>query len=107
MKRFDEELNKLQIEYGFGERSSISDEETEMYKNHTKEGKDLPKDIFRTYINNKETFQKIVRYDISIEEKIEYLMLKQTSCIQIIKYCTIFVTVVVLIWLFVICHSLL
>ena len=107
MKRFKENLSKLQIEYGFSESRRISDEEKEKYEKLTQEGAELPGDVFRTYINNKETFHKIVQYNISIEEKIEYLMLKQTSCVQIIKYCIICITVIVLICFFALGISLL
>ena len=107
MKRFMENLRQLQIEYGFGESRRISDEEKEKYEKLIQEGAELPRNVFRTYINNRETFQKVVQYDISMEEKIEYLMLKQTSCIQIIKYCIICITVIVLVCFFALGISLL
>lgn len=92
MKNFLTEFQSLRMEMGFNKKVQVSDEEAKALDTLRREGKNMPEDITWHMENGKCIYSRIESSEVSLEDKMEYLMMKQTACINMIKNCVVFIT---------------
>ncbi len=91
------ELNYLQYELQLLQKSDCSKEENKKYKELLKQGQDLPEGIYRykaesgEYLDQFYTIHKPT--ELSSDERMEYILLKQFQQVKTIKNCVLFFTI--------------
>jgi len=91
------ELNSLQYEIELMQKIDCSKEDNKKYRELSKQGLPLPEGV---YAYKTETGEDMYQYytihiatELSKEERIEYIMLKQFQNIKTIKNCVLFFTI--------------
>ncbi len=97
------------MKYDLYEKALCSQKENQEYKDLLKQGKRLPEDV-RTNddwrnVNDSE-FYRLVRPELTQEEITEYLMYKKLDMLKTIKNCVVFLTVLMIIGIFLFILSL-
>ena len=95
------ELNDLQYELQLLQKIDCSKEENKKFKELLKQGQDLPNGVYRY---KTETGEELAQFytihkptELSSEERMEYILLKQFQQIKTIKNCVLFFTVLTVI----------
>ena len=102
-RRLKRELDNYRLKYDLYEKALCSQKENQEYKDLLKQGKRLPEDV-RTNddwrnVNDSE-FYRLVRPELTQEEITEYLMYKKLDMLKTIKNCVVFLTVLMIIGIF-------
>ena len=108
-RRIKRELDRYRLKYDLYEKALCSQKENQEYKDLLKQGKRLPEDV-RTNddwrnVNDSE-FYRLVRPELTQEEITEYLMYKKLDMLKAIKNCVVFLTVLMIIGIFLFILSL-
>lgn len=95
MMNFNIEFQSLRMQMGFSKKVRVSDAEVKELEKLRQEGKNMPEGITWYMEGGQSVYRRTEQSEVSFEDKMEYLMMKQTSCINIIKNCVVFITVIV------------
>ncbi len=110
MKKFHAELEYAYLldECGFNNYTDCTEEENKKFLEAFKNGEELPQNVVvKLDENGNETdkFQYCENDALSTEEKILYLNMKKAKDIKVIKYCLIYLSVVLTAAMFVLIYS--
>ncbi|MBQ8804650.1 MAG: hypothetical protein IJZ53_13560 [Tyzzerella sp.] len=96
MLNFNDEFQYLRKQMGLDRKKvQVSDEKVKELEQLRREGKQMPEGFSWHMEGGKYIYHETVPNEVGFEDKIEYLMMKQLSCINIIKNCVVFITVIV------------
>lgn len=91
------ELNSLQYEIQLMQKIDCSKEDNKKYRELSKQGLPIPEGV---YAYKSDTGEEMYQYytihiptELTKEERVEYIMLKQYQNIKIIKNCVLFFTI--------------
>ena len=97
---FREILDEMRCEMGVFHRENCSEKDNSIYRDYIREGRPLPADVCRIddydEINDAE-FAVITKHDLSREELVEFVQLKQLQELTTIKKCMVFFAVLTII----------
>lgn len=91
-KRVKDELLAYRLEFGVVDKKQCTQEENKLYSELLKEGKPLPKGVFK-YVDLDNWFYTVEGDELNDAEKSEYLAYKQLNMLKTIKNCVLFFTV--------------
>ncbi len=97
-------LNDLYFDALFLQKVDCSREDNKKYNQMLKNGEALPNGVFEYKNEGNEgwgIFYTIYKPDLTHEEKLEYILFKQTGMIRTIKNCVIFFTVITILSMFI------
>ena len=90
------EYDKRLYEYGFKQRQDCTDEENAQYLEMINNGETIPDNVGR-HLDEKEqpteNFYRIEKAEMTYEQRMEYLAMKQHEVLVTIRNCTLFFTV--------------
>lgn len=91
-----EELVSLKLVNGIIKKKNCSADECKLYKDKVSLGEELSENIIKDS-SDPELFYEICENNLTKEEELEYIRLKQLNHIRIIKNCVVFFTVIAII----------
>lgn len=97
---FREKLDEMRCELGVFHQENCSEKDNKLYRDYLREGRPLPADVRRIdeyeEIGDAE-FAVITKNDLSRDELMEFVQLKQLKELTTIKKCVMFFTVLTII----------